>query len=131
MGCDIHLHTEVKIGGQWHHLGNPYVARDYRLFAKMANVRNSGPNEIPPLDYKVGIPIDATETTKLLRSMDGGNRDCWLDMEQLELLEKWYREENPSDTHGLEGLVGYILGNGWSRHNKAIEDARFIFWFYN
>lgn len=19
MGCDIHFHTEVKIGGQWHH----------------------------------------------------------------------------------------------------------------
>ncbi len=36
MGCDIHLHTEVKIANVWHRYGCPSVDRNYRVFAKMA-----------------------------------------------------------------------------------------------
>jgi len=35
MGTDIHVHTEVKFGGRWHHYGAPKVSRNYRLFTKM------------------------------------------------------------------------------------------------
>lgn len=42
MGCDIHLHSEVMVDGVWHHHAKGQVERNYRLFAKMANVLNDG-----------------------------------------------------------------------------------------
>ena len=41
MGCDIHLHAEIKVNGKWEHYAHPHIRRDYRLFAKMASVRNA------------------------------------------------------------------------------------------
>lgn len=64
MGCDIHLHQEVKIGGEWHHYREQSVSRNYALFAKMAGVRNYGLT-VTPIDEPRGIPDDATDGTEL------------------------------------------------------------------
>lgn len=71
MGCDIHLHTEVKINGVWHHMGAPSVPRNYRLFAKMAGVRGIE----TPIAEPRGLPGDATLLTRrdaLKKFMMGG-----------------------------------------------------------
>ena len=63
MGCDLHLHTEVKINGKLHHYGSHRPHRNYDLFAKMANVRNYD-EEIEPISLPKGLPEDITELTK-------------------------------------------------------------------
>lgn len=39
MGCDIHLHTELKINGQWQHYSAPSISRDYHLFGRLSMPR--------------------------------------------------------------------------------------------
>lgn len=132
MGCDIHLHTEVKIEGRWHHYGHPHIERNYTLFAKMANVRNENGREPCPLVPHKGIPFDATDLTKISRRIEEGDRDGWLDIEQICELVKWYERTHPDDAWGLEGLFDFVFCNGWAGiPNDDVQDARFIFWFDN
>ena len=51
MGCDIHLHVEVKIKGKWLHYNHPNIDRCYWLFTKMAGVR-----EIEGVEACEGLP---------------------------------------------------------------------------
>lgn len=46
MGCDIHLHQEVKINGEWHHYRLAEMPRNYEVFEKMAGVRGDVKNAI-------------------------------------------------------------------------------------
>ena len=39
MGCDIHAHVEIKIGGTWHHYNKLGLQRNYELFQAMAEQR--------------------------------------------------------------------------------------------
>lgn len=41
MGCDIHLHIEIKMNGLWRHYSMPHIERDYCLFGVMAGVRGN------------------------------------------------------------------------------------------
>ncbi len=124
MGCDIHLHTEVKVAGKWHHMGHPFIRRHYLLFAKMANVRNDPVRVIDPIKRHLGIPEDATELTKLCFELDRENysdlREGWLDSIHIRELYEWYDKLN--EAHGLEG---------WWAFRIPFEDVRFIFWFDN
>ncbi len=54
MGCDIHCHIEIKVEGTWHHYSAPNVDRSYRLFARMAGVRNTG--GVKPIAPNRGLP---------------------------------------------------------------------------
>lgn len=151
MGCDIHLHTEVKIKGKWHHYAERNVERCYRLFAKMANVRNYEEYGITPISDPRGMPEDASETTKFFCEEYGadGHSHSWLDAKEIDELYRfinddlklvggrikqsgWWPEEN----------FGYFFGNtwaGWNRYQKyqehlkemGVEDVRFVFWFDN
>jgi hypothetical protein len=38
MGCDIHAHVEIKIGGKWHHYNHPSTDRRYVLI-ELFNLR--------------------------------------------------------------------------------------------
>jgi hypothetical protein len=62
MGTDIHLHTEVKIDGQWRHYGNPNVRQSYKLFARMAGICGDDYSFDAMVEPR-GIPRDATELT--------------------------------------------------------------------
>jgi len=62
MGCDIHLHVEIKrissdSDEQWHHVSfrGEFSSRIYGMFAALANVRNS--YGIVPLEIR-GLPED-------------------------------------------------------------------------
>jgi hypothetical protein len=139
MGCDIHVHTEVKINGQWHHWGQPSVSRFYALFEKMAGVRGDEENAIAPLR---GLPEDATFETKFDNEHWGadGHSHSWLTGEEADQLGEWYMAETKEHaTCGkfIESEFGYLFGNGWNvkrypdDYPKGVEDARWVFWFDN
>jgi hypothetical protein len=140
MGCDIHLHTEVKINGVWHHYGTPSVDRNYQLFAKMAGVRG----DERPIAEPRGLPSDATELTKYdCRQWDrDGHTHSYLTAEEIYQLMEWgkaqgfYGKPLPAFWEGNQ--FGWLFGNDWSGFTKypdkrrpGLEDVRFVFWFDN
>jgi len=141
MACDIHVHVEVKIDGVWEHLGAPRVMRSYRLFAKMADVRNDD-EEITPLSTPRGLPLDASGLTRFISDLDGvdGHSHSWLSASEMSDLSRWWNEEfrGVASCHRFEGEFGYLFGNsweGWSRYPEdrpaGVEDVRCVFWFDN
>ena len=91
MGCDIHLHQEIKVDGKWEHYRACNVPRDYRLFCKMAGVRSSSchgePNE--PISTPRGVPGDISVVTKI--SLDrwsaDGHSHSWLNAAEIAEVE--------------------------------------------
>ena len=80
MGCDIHLHQEVKINGIWYHYRHRSVDRSYKLFTLMAGVRNSG--ELEPVSPPKGLPEDITFLTRYdweVNEDQDGHSLSWLD----------------------------------------------------
>ena len=62
VGCDIHLHVEVKLGDSWFHasMSGEFSHRVYGMFAALANVRNHFRISTIPCR---GIPSDASSGT--------------------------------------------------------------------
>jgi hypothetical protein len=147
MGCDIQLHTEVKINGQWHHYGAPSVDRNYTLFALLANVRNDEPGDkwyVTPISEPRGLPADATALTKFDSDRWGldGHSHSWINAEEIARVAEF---ANSKKWRGRDGSAfweadnfGYLFGNNWSGFTKypegrpeGLEDVRFVFWFDN
>lgn len=133
MGCDIHLHTEVKIDGIWHHMGNPSIPRYYDLFAKIAGVRG----DAEPVNFKAGIPDDATFLTKIDYQHEGSDAHTPVTLDEKFIREvcQWY-EINSENHRCLEFHAGYLFGNDWSAQkisgtDKQVEAVRWIAWFDN
>lgn len=141
MGCDICLHSEVKINGVWHHHSEKKVKRSYPLFAKMANVRNE--YEITPISEPKGIPEDATYLTKHHVNFLGGDgfSHSWLNAAEIMELHKFINDcDNPphwfSKFFEHENMP-YFMGNrfdsfleypeDWAGH--GVEDVRYVFFF--
>lgn len=141
MGCDIHLHTEIKIDRQWHHYSKPMIQRNYRLFGLMAGVRDSF---IEPVCYPKGLPDKLTFTTWFCNDVRTGDAHShsWFNAEELEIfydrLIEVFEDERRVDMHFIHKQAGYLFGNDWGAwlqyphsYPKAIEDIRWIFWFDN
>lgn len=134
MGCDIHLHVEIKVNGQWHHYNHPSVDRHYALFARMAGVRNR--DNVKPIAMPRGLPKDVTFTTKFdSDSWDvDGHSHSWLSSEEVELLLKEFDQSEI-----WEEKFGYLMGSSMATFHKykdgrgrdGIEDFRIVFWFDN
>ena len=136
MGCDIHLHTEVKIDGVWHHMGAPSVPRSYRLFAKMAGVRGAE----APIAEPRGLPDDATPLTRLdfARWGRGAHTPSWLGAAEIAELQDWLRDSCDQVWPERDLGWGYLFGNSWGgffrypeSRPEGLEDVRFVFWFDN
>lgn len=143
MGCDIHAHTEIKIKGEWHHLSELQISRDYDLFTRMANVRRYS-DEIAAISEPRGLPEDLAFLTKFIREDYGidGHSDSWLSAAEVAELGQWMGDEHkkrlPGEYWYCEKVLGYIFGNGWESFTKyreelpaGVEDARMVFWFDN
>lgn len=135
MGCDVHIHSEVKINGRWHHYDQPNCDRDYALFEKMAGVRGDAENAIAP---PRGVPGDATDMTRFDCAHWGldGHSHSWLSAEEIAQLADWYAAEYPE--HRFPKWERWLFGNPYSSFMKypddrvdGVEDVRFIFWFDN
>jgi len=153
MGCDIHIHTEIKVGGVWHHFSQPRQPRAYWLFALMAGVRTS---EVVPqrMFPQRGLPDDISFTTKLCyedaEESYYPHGQSWLTgMEMAKVIEEYDRlrtkdAEQRNDKSRFFSLehesFGYLFGNGWAfdpnekdseAYPECIEDVRVVFWFDN
>lgn len=135
MGCDIHIHAEVKINGSWQHYDQPCCDRNYLLFEKMAGVRGEAKNAIAA---PRGVPGDATEMTRFdsARWNGDGHSHSWLSAEEIALLAEWWAREYPKDL--WPKWDQWLFGNAYSGFIKypedrqgGVEDVRFIFWFDN
>lgn len=137
MGCDIHIHAEVKIEGKWEHYDQPDCRRDYDLFEKMAGVRGDIKNAIAA---PRGIPEDASTMTKFdaERWDSDGHSHSWLSAQEIYELAEW--DEARSKTRTVFGREWdqWLFGNSYSGFIKypedrpeGVEDVRFVFWFDN
>lgn len=137
MGCDIHLHQEVKIKGVWHHYRDTRTPRHYGLFSKMAGVRG----DETPIAKARGLPQDVTEFTKFCSDYDGddGHTHSYLTLDEIVILEKWLEERLGDKSWRIEiDYWGYLFGNSWGgfltdpkSYPEELEDVRFVFWFDN
>lgn len=133
MGCDIHLHIEVKLEGQWFHLGNPSPCRNYWCFTKLAGVRNV--KGVIPIVLPRGLPEDISTVTRVLakRWEDDGHSWSWIDADEIAEFCDWYRSMDiPRPNECVEGWLGmYLDNNGFGYIPAWLEDLRFVFWFDN
>lgn len=134
MGTDIHAHVEVKVGGKWLHFNAPHVDRDYRLFTKLAGVRDV--EDVEPIAQPRGLPDDVSDVTRILyeRERRKSHSESFITRGEIELLSDWYIKHRPKEHHGLEGVFGYIDGNplhalGGGSEPELFEDVRIVFWF--
>lgn len=134
MGCDIHLHQEVKINGEWHHYRHRSIDRSYKLFALMAGVRNN--SKLEPVVQPKGLPEDLTFLTRYDYEENWGSdahTPSWLDPQEVkQVIERFFTE----DIWEAEKWFGYLFGHSWtellqypSEMPKGLEDYRFVFWF--
>ena len=137
MGCDIHLHIEVKIDEKWEHYSAPSVSRFYRMFEKMAGVRGSVNNAISP---PKGIPSDISVITKLdyRRWQDDAHSESWLDLKEIQELDVWLRRIAATSDNSLNYdleygiLKSYLFSNSFTslpENIPEVTDVRFVFWF--
>lgn len=142
MGCDIHLHIEVKIGGTWHHYSAPSVDRWYDLFERMAGVRGDVEKAICA---PRGLPQDMSVVTACSADKWKGDAHSlsWLDSKEIAGLAAW-AEANLLTGYGrrvrfeMDVTRGYLFGHGYDEIVKYpedlpewLEDVRFVFWFDN
>lgn len=136
MGCDIHLHIEVKISGKWHHYGHPSIPRSYPLFEKLAGVRGQRDNAIAPLR---GVPLDMSTVTSLsyLLWRPDAHSLSWIDSDEIIEVCNWLDKagKRGDQYRFAENWFGYLFGCGWSDWREEgpadIQTVRFIFWFDN
>ena len=128
MGCDVHIHAEVKINGKWEHLTEVNLSRNYSLFYKMAGVRGSE-LDIEPIDYPRGLPNDISRMTKIwVDYWDGdGHSHSWLNYDEIDkvtqfLQEHYVYDDNTWELIELLGVLDII---------PEFEDLRIVFWFDN
>ncbi len=137
MGCDIHLFTEIKVGGKWITHSVCHVPRNYELFGKMAGVRS----DAKPIAAPKGMPEDAGELTRMYaKYWEGdGHNHSWFSGAEIAELEEW-AQEVPWVGHFPESKLnwGYLFGNSWGGFERypgerpeGVEDVRFVFWFDN
>lgn len=146
MGCDIHLHIEMKVKGKWLHYGCPHVDRDYDLFAMMANVRNRG--HIIPISKPRGFPPDDISTITSIcfeNEKHDAHSISWLNKEEIDMLTVWYDNRNVAGLSksfndisenewrcwNYHGIKTYLCGNNITSKVKGIDDVRLVFWFDN
>lgn len=145
MGCDVHGHFEVKVGGKWEHYSETNICRNYALFEKMAGVRGSVSNAIVP---PRGLPEDISIVTKLSANHMGvdGHTHSWLSNAEFKMMYKFHKslydlknyDESVKWWEIDEKQYGYLFGNGFEGfepgskgYPKEIEDLRLVFWFDN
>lgn len=148
MGCDIHLHCEIKVDDEWLHYNQPHLKRDYYLFAKLAGVRNENNIVGDPISIDRGIPENASKTTRIdviYWGCDGHNHGYITADEIVDLVEWMTSNEYPHVNTQEDRILlernywGYLFGDTWEgfilypneRIHKFVQDVRFIFFFDN
>lgn len=132
-GTDVHLHFEIKVAGEWLHYSSPDVGRWYRMFGKMAGVRDS--YEVPIAEPK-GLPDNCSKVTLLETSVREGHSHSWFNAQEIKALFDWCHVECWKEQTSPGTLFGYLFGYRWDwwENNRKdfpseIENIRLVFWF--
>jgi len=135
MGCDIHIHAEIKIAGRWEHYAQPKMERNYRAFEKLAGVRGEKTNAMFPVR---GMPWDASATTRFDCAHYGtdGHTHSWISADEIARFSGWWKSH--VDSKPWPEWDCWLFGNNYSdfvnypqNRIEGLEDIRFIFWFDN
>ena len=108
MGCDIHIATEMRHNGRWRRvrLDQEYDGRNYRLFAMLADVRNS--YGIAPIAEPRGLPDDISHDLEDGENFWLGDHSySWLTLRELGSYH-WLRPLRLSGTIPLPKFVERI-----------------------
>jgi len=141
MGCDMNCVVEAlnKKTGNWDCFGVSTGVRNYTLFSRIADVRNSEDEAtyIEPIDSPRGWPADVSGPANAWRDTEPlCFSETWLNRVELESLEKWMQERGQGtlwESLGFDHLSFFFKMNGsW---NKAAfirySDLRVLFFFDN
>lgn len=137
MGCDIHVHIEVRHEGAWFHYATPRVDRNYRLFSLMAGIRSEDTG-IQPIFPVRGLPTDCSPITAWEYEQDTlrftpKSTSVIVDNELPELQRAYCEVSNTSLvdlTTDLEWTVFHTFVQGSSMaHHPEYDGLRIIFWF--
>lgn len=126
MGCDIHMHVEVRQGRRWRHFANPSITRNYTLFALLA--RCGRESHIAPVANNRGMPRDASVEARWQWTRDlrfGYHSPTWLSLhEAREAAERFM---------ALDGRNMWLYFDDFDvmAIDAADEDVRLVFWFDN
>jgi hypothetical protein len=156
MGCDIHIHTEVRKCKYWQHAtGNfsegsaPFDWRSYNLYGFLAGVRNY--SAVEPICEPKGFPDDASpETNASYEYWDcDAHSATWLTLEELLAVDYEAIIEDRRVTRNGNGGCTCEPGEGEPmplreflgpffmrdlatlQEMGAPEDVRVVFWFDN
>lgn len=129
MGCDIHVHVEIKLNGKWEHYSVISLERSYILFGKMAGVRS---DEVEPIAQPRGLPSDMSVVTVHDAEYWGrdGHTHSWLTREEAGEVQKWYKEKFGNHAP----LFGYVFSSYIRSdlgHVPEVTDVRIVLWFDN
>lgn len=126
MACDIHLYTEVRIGGVWHLYQRVSCQRNYELFSLMAGV-GAGPTLY---EARHELPEGVSPIVRIWYEYWGENAHTlsWLSSEEVYYIGTHFALDRT--------ILGYILEvpiqDFFNRRDEIpneIEDFRWVFWF--
>lgn len=140
MGCDISLHQEVKIKGQWQHYNHLWIKRDYDLFSQMGYTARE--NCVPAERTLKGLPEAITIPTRFHYEYMSGDahHPSWLNAFEIKEIEDWWVKAYPQ-SYRFDNFQ-YLFGGSWggwiefpndykSKREMGLEDIRWVFWFDN
>lgn len=142
MGCNAHVHIEVKKNEKWYHFAAPDVRRDYFVYAAMAGERLEDlpqciQKRICPAAESHEMPNDISEVTEICYKQDGEayhlHNVSVITAEGLHRLQQNLNELNALPrSYDLEEDIfhTYVGGNTLAQH-QGWDDLRVILWFDN
>lgn len=141
MGCDIHMHIELKVRGseEWHHYAAPSVRTGYLFFAILGPCGRC--TDIVPIAPARGVPDDASIITRMCYAEE--ERDAhdasWLSCDEIDTIRTRFKSEIEASggkydmlEQDLEHTVfrTYLLGNALTTlEDTPFSDVRLVFWF--
>ena len=139
MGCDMHCVVEAhnKKSGEWECFGVSTAHRNYSLFSRIADVRNSEDEAsyIEPIDDPRGWPVDASGPADAwYNRIDIPFSATWLERKELESLNIWVREREMGDLWKMLEFdhlsCFFSFDKGWEKAAFArYSNLRVIFFF--
>lgn len=138
MSCDLTVHVEIKINGQWHHYNHFIADQNYAFFGMIAGVRKP---ELKIFEPK-GLPTDLSPVTEINRKKyeEDLHNPTWLTPNELRHVINQHEDHALSfpESEGVQKSFGYLFGGSpWNAHlyrnsfPPEIEDVRFVMWFDN
>jgi len=144
MGCDMNCVVEAhnKKTGNWECFGVSTADRNYTLFSRIADVRNSEDEAtyIEPIASPRGWPFDVSGPAEAWRDTEPLHYfDTWLNRAELESLDKWLQEKEQREEGTLWRSLGFghlsfffNLNESWCKAAfTRYDDLRVLFFFDN